>query len=318
MDQLISIARNKNIYDSRESLIDALDNAVVHHIATPLLHRYYKNDNEEIAAMLTIGIADGQGKDKYQIVVNEIDLSILSTYTNETPMWINLGGMEIGDTFDKVKYNDMFTKLLYPYVAPTIKLSASPGSKVLEKGTSQQNISFTATTQKFAQNITEVVFLLNSEVIHTVESPKPNGGTENYVHSEVTENSTFQARVYDGKTQVFSNTYSYTFVYPAYIGKLSKDVITPTQEDILGGTKYVQNPGNLSCTYTYDDEKVFIATPPGWTISSIKDPSGYEIIDSFRKDNVNVIGTDGKSIQYSVYTLISSMGLENFTITFIR
>lgn len=317
MNQPIRIARNKNLYDSRDAVIEALNTSIVHQTAMPLLHMYTKEDGT-IAAMLTIDIADGQGPDKYQIVVNEIDLAVLSTYTNETPMWITLGGMEPGNTFDKVTYNDMFTKLLYPYVAPTVSLAASPGSRVLEKGTSQQNIAFTATTKKFAQNITEVEFLLNSSVIYAVPSPKAAGGQETYTHPEVTENSTFQARIYDGRTIVSSNTFSYTFVYPAYIGKVTKDIITPTQELILLATKKVQNPGTLTSTYTYDDEKGFVATPPGWTLSSIKDPSGYEIIDSFRKDTVAVIGTDGQSVNYNVYTMIESVGLENFTITFAR
>ena len=317
MNQSIKIARNKTIYESREATIEALNTSVVHQTSMLLMHLYNKEDGTT-AAMITVGIADGQGSDKYQVVVNEVDLAVLSTYTNETPMWINLGGMEIGDTFDKVTYNDMFTKLLYPYVAPTISLAASPGSKVLEKGTSHPNIVLTATTQKFAQDITEVVFLINSAEVYKVPSPKKTGGKETYTHPEVTENSTFQAQVYDGRTRVSSNTFSYTFVYPAYIGKCTKDIVTPTADVILAGTKKIQNPGTLTSTYTYNDEKCFVALPTGWTLSSIKDASGYEIIDSFRKDTVAVVGTDGQSVNYNVYTMIESVGLENFTITFTR
>lgn len=317
MNQSIKIARNKTIYKSREATIEALNTSIVHQTSMLLMHLYNKEDGTT-AAMITVGIADGQGSNKYQVVVNEVDLAVLSTYTNETPMWIDLGGMEIGDTFDKVTYNDMFTKLLYPYVSPTISLAASPGSKVLEKGTSQTNIVLTATTQKFAQDITEVVFLLNSAEVYKVPSPKKTGGKETYTHPEVTENSTFQAQVYDGRTRVSSNTFSYTFVYPAYIGKCSKDIVTPTADVILAGTKKIQNPGTLTATYTYTDEKCFVALPPGWTLSSIKDPSGYEIIDSFRKDAVAVVGTDKQSVNYTVYTMNESVSLDNFTITFAR
>lgn len=317
MNQSIKIARNKTIYESREATIEALNTSVVHQTSMLLMHLYNKEDGTT-AAMITVGIADGQGSNKYQVIVNEVDLVVLSTYTNETPMWIDLGGMEIGDTFDKVTYNDMFTKLLYPYVAPTISLAASPGSKILEKGTSQTNIVLTATTQKFAQDITEVVFLLNSSEVYKVPSPKKTGGKETYTHHKVTENSTFQAQVYDGRTRVSSNTFSYTFVYPAYIGKCSKDIVTPTADVILAGTKKIQNPGTLTTTYTYTDEKCFVALPPGWTLSSIKDPSGYEIIDSFRKDTVAVVGTDKQSVNYTVYTMNESVSLDNFTITFAR
>lgn len=318
MNQKIEIAQNKNLYDSRDATIEALNTSVVHHIGMPYLHRYTKEDGS-IAAMLTIGINEGQGQDKYQIVVNEIDLAVLSTYTNDTPLWINLGGMEEGMTFDKVTYNDMFTKLLYPYVAPTISLVSNKGTRVLEKGTSIENITFTATTKKFAQDITEVVFLMNSQKVYEVPSPKKSGGQETYTHPEVTENSTFQAQVYDGRTRVTSNqSFSYTFVYPAYHGKCAKDIVTPTADIIKAGKKEIKNPTNITATYTYADEKCFIALPPGWTLSSIKDPSGYEIIDSFRKDTVAVVGTDGQSINYTVYTMNESVSLENFAITFTR
>lgn len=317
MKQDIILSRNKNKYQSRDDMLSALNDTVVHKTGTPLLHIYVDENGNDVG-MITIGIGDGQGKDKYQILVTEVDLGILSTYTNETPMWIDLGGMKIGDTFNKVTYNEMFTKLLYPYVPPTISLSSSPSSKVSEKGTSVDNIKLTATTKKFARDIKTVKFYLNSSEIYNVDSPNPIGGQEIYTHDSVIDNSTFQAKVFDGEQEVSSNTLSFTFVYPCYVGKVSSNVITPTQDNIKSLTKKVQNPGNISVTYSYADEKACIATPPGWEIKSITDPSGYELIDSFRKDIVSVTGIDNKPVDYNVYTMIESVGLENFKITFIR
>ena len=317
MKQDIRIAQSKQVYASRDAVIEALNTSVVHHKAMLLQHNY-TDESGKTVAMLTLGIGDGQGEDKYQIVVNELDLEILATYTNTTPTWIELGGIEVGSTFDKNTISEMFDKLLYPYVAPSISLKSSVSKTIYEHGETISNILFTATTKKYARNITEVRFLCNSSVVNTISSPKEAGGTETYTHPSITSTSTFQAQVYDGTTRVSSNGITYTFVYPAYIGKIAKTISVPTQDDIKKLGKKIQSPGTLTATYTYNDEKICVATPPGWTISSIKDPSGYEMIDSFRMDNVQVTGLDGNAITYNVYTLKESIGLENFKLTFNR
>ena len=317
MKQEIVIARNKNIYSSRDALIASLNDSVVHAIGMPLLHIYNKDDGTK-AAMLTIGIGNGQGADKYQIVVNEVDLAVLSTYTNKTPMWIDLGGMKIGDTFDALTYNEMFTKLLYPYLAPTISFSVSPSGRIFENGSQAGPFTLSVNITKKAQNIQRVQFFNNSEVIHTVLSPKPGGGMESCVTDVITSNASFNVKVYDGTTDLASSTIAIKFVYPYYVGKVTKDVIVPTGDAIKKLTKTIKQPENVSVTYTFNDEKLVFAVPPGWTISSIKDPSGYEIIDSFRKDTVSVTGLDGKAVSYTVYTMIESVGLEDFKISFNR
>ena len=51
-------------------------------------------------------------------------------YTNDMPMLTSLGGYPAGTTFDNVSIANFLTGLLYPYVAPKISLSSTPGSGV--------------------------------------------------------------------------------------------------------------------------------------------------------------------------------------------
>jgi hypothetical protein len=48
-----------------------------------------------------------------------------STYTNSTPVPQSHGGIEAGETFNGLTMQQMFDKILYPYIAPNVNLSVS-------------------------------------------------------------------------------------------------------------------------------------------------------------------------------------------------
>lgn len=224
-------------------------------------------------------------------------------YTNETPTVSAHGGIPAGTSFENVSVKKMLDDILYPYTKPTISLSASPGAAVREKGTTLDSIQLTANITKKSENISKVEFLKDSVVVGTVSSPKASGGSETYTYDEgVNANCAFKARVTDAKNgTVDSNTLSYTFVYPLYIGYLDANASDPTETQIEAMEKRVVSKANQSYTYTVDNKRMAIACPPGWTLSKIVDPNGFDITTSFATKTVSITGLDGTAQDYTVY-----------------
>ena len=239
-------------------------------------------------------------------------------YTNSTPTLSALGGIPAGTTFDNVPLKDLLTNLLYPYMPPTVSLSATVASGVKELGTSIPNITFTMTTGKKSQNITGVELYRSGTKVTTIADPKPNGGTETYIYQSATTGTcNFQAKVSDGKQTVSSNTISYTFVHPLYIGSLDGVISTPNQTQIKGMTKKVVIKGNQSFTYTIDTKRMAIACPPGWTIKQIIDPNNFDITATFKVQTLAITCADGTNQNYTVY-VSEPTTVSNFAVRFIN
>ena len=225
------------------------------------------------------------------------------SYTNETPTVNAHGGIPAGTSFDNVSVKKMLDDILYPYTKPTISLSASPGAAVREKGTTLDSIQLTANITKKSENISKVEFLKDAGVVGTVASPKAGGGSETYTYDDgVNANCAFKARVTDAKNgPVDSNTLSYTFVYPLYIGSLDASASDPTETQIEAMEKKVVSKANQSYTYSVDNKRMAIACPPGWTLSKIVDPNGFDITTSLAVKTVSIPGLDGTAQDYTVY-----------------
>lgn len=318
LNQDIRFMRNKDIFESKDAAIAKI-NTIPQKVGQPLAHLYKLPDGITVKCFLTIGLKDDMtGPDAYQIIANDIDLSDLTHYTNEEPLVKELGGLKVGQTFKEVPLKQMWTDLLYPYIEPLISLGASVAGGVKETGTSLAGIIFTATTTKKSKPIKGVKFFVNNSEVLSVSSPKPNGGAETYTNERINANTTVKAQVSDDLSKwITSNQITYTFVYPAFVGKLPAGTSTPTSDDIKGMTKKVQSPGNITNSFNLSNERMCIATPPGWTLRSIIDPNGFNIFDSFQLKNINVVCTDGKTVSYNVY-ISEPTAQTGFNVTFNR
>lgn len=94
---------------------------------------------------------------------------------------------------------------------------------------------------------------------------------------------------------------SYTFVYPLYIGSLDAGASNPTADQIKAMEKKVVNKANQSYTYTVDNKRMAIACPPGWRLSKIVDPNGFDVTSSFAVKTLSITGLDGTAQTYTVY-----------------
>lgn len=225
-------------------------------------------------------------------------------YSNSDPMPIQVGGYPEGTSFNNKGFKDMFYGLLYPYTKPLISLSANPASSIREKGTSITPIQFTAKITKKSEAIKSVkLYKDNAEIDSFTGEGTTGTGNATYTYTPaVNTNCSFTAKVKDARdSEVTSNSISYTFVYPMFVGTLDASKDSPVSSDILALTKKVVNRSNQSNTFTMTNKRMCIACPPGWTISEILDPNLFNITASFTLKTVSVKCADNTNQNYNVY-----------------
>lgn len=241
-----------------------------------------------------------------------------TSYTNLTPTINGLGGVEAGETFDNVPLKDMLTKILYPYVKPTLSVSTTPNNGgTFEKGSVKSGQQIKAVVGKKSQSITEVKFLDGSVVLKTLSGAEvANGGTfYSDTLSDISTNKNFRVEIKDGKNTVGANTATYTFVHPIYYGVLPAETTEPTQEQIKGLTKKVVGVSAQTIGYTAANQRMVIAVPSNWTLKSAIDPNKFDMTGSFGLVRANVQCLDGSTESYKVY-MSAPTNQSGFNITF--
>lgn len=246
-------------------------------------------------------------------------------YSNSTPTVSALGGISVGETFEKVKITDMFTKLLYPYVAPTVSTSIVIPSNggVFEKGNIQTITSVNVNITKKSSDIIKVELYNGSILIAAKEkselSEVNTGGlkTVNFVIStEISSDLRLTAKVTDSENKVTSaNTGAFSFVYPYYYGVI--DSSAEINEVIIKSlTKLIQAKGTKSQTYTANNQKILFISPVSYgIIKTITDPNGFNVTDTFKQSTLSITGLDGTQQDYYVYESEATT-VNNFKMTF--
>lgn len=239
-------------------------------------------------------------------------------YTNNTPTPASLGGIEKGETFDNVPFADMFTKLLYPYVAFTINSATSvPNGGVFEKGETKTVTSFNVRLTKGSANITKIEVSLSGNAVASSESEDFGTGVVTLTPQSpisITSNASFSAKVTDATNKSFSSsTGAFSFVYPYYYGVADADA-TVDETFIKTLTKLVQGKGSKTVSYTASNQKMVFVSP--YVVSKITDPNGFNVTDTFTMTRISVTGLDGTAQSYYVYTANEASTVTNFRMTF--
>lgn len=259
--------------------------------------------------------------------INEVNTNVMMKANNtfETSMTTvsSLGGIPAGSDLNGLSLQQVLTKLLFPYIKPSVSasLTYSPSASVYEYGQSISVSKINTNVTKKSENIVSIKFYQNNTLINTISSDCSNGGSFSHTFtSPITitsniSNSYFKVIVNDGISDVTATTNSFTFVYPYYYGVIANDVGI-TEDLIKGLTKQVVTKGNKSYTYSPNFQKMVIAYPKSYgVLKSILDPNGFEQKASFTVTELNIIGLDGTSQVYYVYTNGASTNT-NFTMQF--
>lgn len=240
---------------------------------------------------------------KFLSAAKEAQYDANTLYNNETPIVTAIGSIEAGDTFENVPVSEMLTKILYPYVKPTISGSASVGTRTVEKGVTTNVTWVKAVVGKKSEAITSVTLYNGSTLVEEKTDGVANGGTIQFDQAiAITDTATLKVKATDAKpTTVEATAATYTYVYPYYYGVVAAGTAM-TSDVVVGLTKDVTTKGSKTYTYNLENNCAVIAYPKSYgQIKKVLDPNGFDNIASYTKSEVSVTGTDGSAQAYYVY-----------------
>lgn len=234
----------------------------------------------------------------------------------------SLGGIPAGTNLNNMSLQEVLTKLLYPYVAPSITASIvySPTGGIYECGQTVTISQIKTTVTKKSENILDVSFYENNSLLKSLTSNVYNGGSFNHtisknIKTNISSNY-FQVKVKDMSGNIVSiNTSSLSFYYPYYYGVINADVDI-TEGLVKNLTKQVVAKGNKTYTYSPNYQRMVIAYPKSYgVLKSILDPNGFEQLNSFTCIELSIVGLDETSQAYYIYANDASTNT-NFKMTF--
>ena len=230
-----------------------------------------------------------------------------------------LGGIQAGANLNGLTIKEILSKLLYPYVSPTISIQGTPNGGIFEKGDNQTITSVKVVVTKKSEKITKIEVLQGSNVLISQEdSTIANGGTFTYSINVPVNSSNVQltGKVTDATGTVKSSTTaSFNFVYPYYIGVCNEDDVI-NESLIKGLTKRIEAKGTKNISYTTEQQKMIIAYPKSYgSIKKILDPNSFDVTNTFTRTEIKITGLDGSSQSYYVYVNNAST-VNGFTMTF--
>ena len=216
-----------------------------------------------------------------------------------------LGGISADTDLNGLTVKEILNKLLFPYIAPVITVTATPNGGTYEKGDTQTITNVKVVVTKKSEKITKIEVLNGTQVIaRQNDEAIVDGGTFNYAVnvSVPSTNKQLTVKITDNSGAVTTETTnSFTFVYPYYWGVCEEtDVINA--DLIKGLTKSVTSKGTKTVTYTTNNQKMIFAYPKSYgTIKKILDPNSFDVTSTFTMSQMTIIGLDGTGQSYYVY-----------------
>lgn len=254
--------------------------------AVTMVYKLRKSDGTEKEYTVTVPIVTSEkagmmsAADKKALTKAGTDITNLNTSLQE-----EVKARTDADT----KHTSDITALQAAVWPVTVTLNASPS--IVEVGVSTKVSLTWNVMRKGLEVFDESEMTLNGE--ETFATAKDVTVNES---SPKTIDYTLKA-VYEGVTG--STTKQVNVVYPSYFGSVASDW-TPTEESIKALTKTLQ----VSRAYTHSgistsNGKIAYCYPASYgKLTSIKDGNGYEVIDSYTVQTVNVGG-----VSYNCYLL---------------
>lgn len=222
---------------------------------------------------------------------------------------------------------DTLTKIIQPgYSVPTIALSGS--SNVLrEKGDSISGITLTANIGKKSYAISNVKFYRGATLLdeQTSGGGIPSGGNSTYTYgSSFSDTTSFTAKATDtagplgGPTEVTSNTLTYSFVYPYFVGAGATGL---SAASVAGLTKrIIASTTSRTETISASAGNVFyFAYPASYgALTSILDVNNFETLPDWTLRTENITGLDGNAVSYRIYEFKNPVTAGSYQYTFKR
>ena len=230
-----------------------------------------------------------------------------------------MGGIAAGTNLDGMTVKEILAKLLYPYMAPTVAVYATPNGGIFEKGNKQTITNIRVVVTKKSEKITKLQILQGTTtLVNLTDTSVTDGGTFNYPVTIPVDSVNVQltAKVTDTTGNIVSaNSAAFNFVYPYYIGVCGEN--NAVNEALIKSlNKRIEAKANKTITYTTNQQRMIFAYPKAYgNISKIIDPNNFDVTSTFTKQELTITGLDGTAQVYYVY-INNSSSVENFTMKF--
>jgi len=226
-----------------------------------------------------------------------------TVYTNATAIVEPTGQIAPGDTFNEVPVNQMLTKILYPYIPPTISGTPSTASRVVEKGVTLTIDNVTANVGKKSEAITKVELYNGATLVEAKTDSVAAGGQFTFSNAvSLSADATLKVKATDAKpTVVEAEVGTYTFVYPFYHGTVAAGAAVDGAT-IAAMLKDVSEKGDKTYTFNLTDNCAVFAYPKAYgALKAIVDRHGFDNLPNFTQSTVSVTGADSTAQDYYVY-----------------
>lgn len=231
-----------------------------------------------------------------------------------------------GEPFDTLGTNQTLLQILdLSYLGPALSFSASGSGTLREKGNAVTASTLTASVTKKSDDIAKIEFFFNNVSIN-IQEPPSNIGSGSTVYgwtgSFSDSPATFKAEITDtgisGGPTTVSSSASFSFVYPYYegVGAAGLDATGI----VANLNKVVRASSNsVGVTSSPVGQKIYFCYPAAYpALTSILDPSNFEVLSAFTQRSVSITGLDGTPQTYRVYELNTNTTQTAYTITFKR
>lgn len=244
-----------------------------------------------------------QGKTVTQILAEDVAAkNHVHNYSSNVPSTQALGGVEKGFTTDGLRLEELFYRMLHPYVQPSIQVSCSPNGSLYETGYKLDAVNLSVNAIAQSDLIQQVRVYKNGEILHTVDHNVEGDCKFDIVDENVVSNAVYKADVFDGTNTISSASITFNFVRPVFVGNLPEDLsLGITASMIENLEKKIICPSSFCNKFTLENSRMCIAIPPGWTINCIRDHNGFDITNSFEIKSVDVLCMDGQIINYKFF-----------------
>lgn len=293
LDHVITfVFDNTDVYEYEEDFIYNKGDLVW--VYNPETNRYviYRCDEDNVTGPFD--------ETKWFELTFENRLTEKTQYTNKKPTLVDHGGILAGSTFDKVDYDTLITRILYPYIKPVIE-NITPETVVYEKGWVQpvQELKFILKTM--SHTITKIELFEDGTLIESEDYP--SDGPKVYARNSLNTNKKYVLRVTDEDRTNDYNIINVYFEHPNYYG-ITPYKETPDELALRDAAKRLVVPDvDLSYDVPQSEQQMIIfAVPENWKpLKSIKDQNTLEYIDAFKTMVLPVTCLDGSLVNYNVY-----------------
>lgn len=281
----------------------------------------------ENGAVADYQLIDSVTQEQISEMQNDIDnLEDADIFKASQATSTSLGGILAGDDLSGLSIQNILTKLLFPYVSPIIISNADcyPKDLLLEKGLSVMLTQINTSVKKGSEPIKKIAFLISGVEVYEIIDDVCEGGIFKYIPPQPIHIQRdlpvgyFQVAVTDTTDKVIlSNIPTAKFIYPIYCGSISESDTVDTNL-LYGLSKVISTKKGKDYTYNTNNQHMIMACPKEYgELESIIDSNGFNLINSFNKQEIEVDCLDGTTQLYYLYkNAVSSVSKYKITYNF--